>query len=179
MYKIYEVLFKFCASRGYTTPKMMTHDEFAKEMRNKSVLIPVKNGDKDISIILLDNKHGAMSRQDDVKRLLRNPGEKIIISNSQPKSNIINVINKHSDPVFIYSRKAFLTDIRNNSNAPLHTIVDKSEIPKEFFNVHELPNIMLTDPQIIWLGGKVGDIIRVDGYDKNTGTTIGYRVVCE
>jgi DNA-directed RNA polymerase subunit H (RpoH/RPB5) len=177
MYKIYEVLFKFCEARGYETKTKMSKEDFTKSMMERSVLIPAKKDNKEISIILLSDKHGAMSRQDDMKKILRNPGEKIIIAGMQPKSNIVQVISRHPDLIYVYSRKAFLTDIRNNVNVPKHSIADESELPKEFYNKDELPNIMLDDPQVVWLGAEVGDLIRIDDIDKNTGIEIHYRVV--
>lgn len=42
---------------------------------------------------------------------------------------------------------------------------------------HKLSSISESDPQNIWIGGEINDIIKIESYSEITGKTIRYRIV--
>jgi DNA-directed RNA polymerase subunit H (RpoH/RPB5) len=62
-----------------------------------------------------------------------------------------------------------------------HRILDKKEVDELLSTTHvnknNLPTILFSDPQIIWIGAKRGDIIEIDRVSESTGSSIYYRCV--
>ena len=72
-------------------------------------------------------------------------------------------------------------DITKNELVPKHTILDDTE-KQEILNKHkitlrQLPRILSTDPVIMNLGGKIGDVVKIMRYSDTAGETAYYRVV--
>jgi DNA-directed RNA polymerase subunit H (RpoH/RPB5) len=81
-----------------------------------------------------------------------------------------------------YLHKHFIVDI---SKAPLcarHTRLSKTESVdllscQLMTSPYNLPRIFINDPHIIWCGGKVGEIIRIEVDSEMAGKSIRYRIV--
>ena len=72
-------------------------------------------------------------------------------------------------------------DISKHELVPKHSIVSekgKREILKKYgVSLRQLPRILSSDPMVIKLGAKPGDIIRIERKSPTAGKTIYYRVV--
>ncbi|MCD6371661.1 MAG: DNA-directed RNA polymerase subunit H [Candidatus Aenigmarchaeota archaeon] len=72
-------------------------------------------------------------------------------------------------------------DISKHELVPKHSIVsekEKREILKKYgVSLRQLPRILSSDPMVIKLGAKPGDIIRIERKSPTAGKTIYYRVV--
>lgn len=98
------------------------------------------------------------------------------IRNIQVKYKLHNLV------VHNYLHKHFVIDI---SQAPLcskHTRLSKTEAVdllscQLMTSPYSLPRIFINDPQIIWCGGKVGEIIRIEVNSEMAGKSIRYRIV--
>lgn len=98
------------------------------------------------------------------------------VRNIQVKYKLHNLV------VHNYLHKHFVVDI---SRAPLcskHTRLSKSEAVdllscQLMTSPYSLPRIFINDPQIIWCGGKVGEIIRIEVNSEMAGKSIRYRIV--
>lgn len=75
---------------------------------------------------------------------------------------------------------AFLFEIpKHNANCP-HEIIEPAELEEYLTRTHTDPvfkKIRVTDPQAIWIGARVGDVIKIDMTSFSAGVAIDYRVV--
>lgn len=98
------------------------------------------------------------------------------IRNIQTENKKINLI------VHNYLHKRFLLEITNGPLCGKHTVLTKQEA-RELCAEHlmtskfKLPFILITDPQIIWCGAKIGDIVKIEINSELAGRSIRYRLV--
>ena len=75
---------------------------------------------------------------------------------------------------------AFLFEIPlHNENCP-HEIIEPAELEMYLTRTHTDPvfkKIRVSDPQAIWIGARVGDVIKIDVTSFSAGVAIDYRVV--
>tara|TARA_Y100000310_G_C20338138_1_gene648498 strand:+ start:120 stop:356 length:237 start_codon:yes stop_codon:yes gene_type:complete len=75
------------------------------------------------------------------------------------------------------------TEIQGHGLVPKHFILSNSEkkelFIKQHFTTKTLPKILITDPTLINLKVKVGDIIKIERKSETAGITYYYRVVIE
>ena len=103
-----------------------------------------------------------------------------------------------SEPISVYLNKAILTYTHLNfhnylhnwfsielSKGPLcspHTILSDDEVKRlcsRELIIHplSLPAISINDPQNIWVGGELGQVIKIDSVSELTGEAVRYRIV--
>jgi DNA-directed RNA polymerase subunit H len=74
-------------------------------------------------------------------------------------------------------------DVNKHSFVPKHTKLGESEKAKvlEKFSIaaHSLPKVLSSDPAVLKLGGKGGDVIKIERESKTAGIVSYYRVVVE
>jgi len=62
-----------------------------------------------------------------------------------------------------------------------HTVLSVSETKALCYGTmthgHNFPTILESDPQNIWIGGRVNEIIKIEPYSENTGQSVHYRIV--
>ncbi len=72
-------------------------------------------------------------------------------------------------------------DITKNEMVPKQTLLtdnEKHELLNRYkITLRQLPRIILNDPVIQHLGGKIGDIVKIVRKAPNTGESLYYRVV--
>lgn len=72
-------------------------------------------------------------------------------------------------------------DITKNDLVPKHTLLNDAErqelLNKYKITLRQLPRILLTDPVIESLGGKMGDVVKIVRKSPNAGESVYYRVV--
>lgn len=80
-----------------------------------------------------------------------------------------------------YLFKHFIIEINRGPLCSKHTILSPEEVRVVSYNImahgHKLPAIFDTDPQCIWIGGEINDLIKIESYSEITGKTINYRIV--
>jgi len=66
---------------------------------------------------------------------------------------------------------------------PKHEIVQPDEVPKILAKYNatldQLPYILTNDPNVVELGAKPGDVIKITRKSETAGTTVYYRLVVE
>jgi len=65
-----------------------------------------------------------------------------------------------------------------------HTIVQAADVPALLrtlgvAELRHLPKIYMTDPPLKWMGGRVGDVVRIDDFDPFLGPTVVFRLVID
>lgn len=110
----------------------------------------------------------------------------IIIISKDPLSTHVNkqVVELSNDTkkIFNYTYDRFKIILYNHVLCSPHTLLSKDEEEYLLKNIlkkkkSHLPKIKLSDPQVIWIGGNIGDIVRIDRDSEITGKSIYYRVV--
>ncbi len=80
-----------------------------------------------------------------------------------------------------YLYKHFIMEINKGPLCSVHTILTPEEIKTISYNImahaHKLPAIFENDPQNIWIGGEINDLIKIESYSEITGKAINYRLV--
>jgi DNA-directed RNA polymerase subunit H (RpoH/RPB5) len=80
-----------------------------------------------------------------------------------------------------YLHKHFMMELNKGPLCAKHTILSLEEAREVCIDLmahgHKLPAIAIDDPQNIWIGGKINDIIKIEANSEITGKTIRYRIV--
>ena len=78
--------------------------------------------------------------------------------------------------------KIFAIEISKGPMCSKHTILSNNEVRtlcSRDLIIHplSLPSISINDPQNIWIGGELGQVIKIESISEITGKTIRYRIV--
>lgn len=81
-----------------------------------------------------------------------------------------------------YLHKHFLLNITKGAMCSPHSILTKDEMLKlcsRELMIHplSLPSILINDPQVIWIGAEIGEIIKIEANSEMAGKAIRYRIV--
>jgi DNA-directed RNA polymerase subunit H (RpoH/RPB5) len=80
-----------------------------------------------------------------------------------------------------YLHKIYIMEINKGSLCSKHTVLSPEENKRVCYELlahaHKLPAISESDPQNIWIGGEVNDVIRIDRISEISGHSINYRIV--
>ncbi|MBI2572367.1 DNA-directed RNA polymerase subunit H [Candidatus Woesearchaeota archaeon] len=72
-------------------------------------------------------------------------------------------------------------DVSNHGLVPKHTKLSDAEKEKllssHSLSVRDLPKILITDPAVLTLNLKAGDVVKIERSSMTAGTSIYYRVV--
>jgi DNA-directed RNA polymerase subunit H len=70
-----------------------------------------------------------------------------------------------------------------HKDVPRHEIVPKDEVEgilkKHNATYEQLPYVLMTDPVVLELQGKPGDLIRITRESKTAGSSVYYRLIVE
>jgi len=171
-----------------TGGKYYNYEEFKHEMQiNEFILhnfIDIKNTKVDIYLFKIESRH--ISNTVNFNKILdkydgKTPLNIIMITKEELNSYRRKSINQHNLKVNNYLHKDFNIEKSKGSLCSKHVILsDKESQTALYSNMIEkesLPKISELDPQIIWIGGQPGDIIKITPYSEITGFSIVYRLV--
>jgi len=108
--------------------------------------------------------------------------EIILVIQDEISTSIRNAIDEVSDKkdVKIYQYQLFTAELPIVLGVPQHRILRGSEREAILSDIKvrpsELPSVLDTDPQIVWIGGKAGDIVQILRTDGR-GISEFYRYV--
>ena len=121
------------------------------------------------------------------KRLLDklpdNPADLIIITKNELSIYINKALVKYPHlTVHNYLHKYFAIELEKGPLCSKHTILTNAEVKNLCANelmIHplSLASIPINDPQNIWIGGTLGQVIKITSISEITGLTIRYRIV--
>jgi DNA-directed RNA polymerase subunit H (RpoH/RPB5) len=108
----------------------------------------------------------------------------ILITKNEISTHVKNFIDTIKNKLYIYNYtyKLFTIIIPKHILSNKHDIVLKENEDELLNNVlmckkANLPKIKISDPQIIWSSGKIGDIVCITRYDDISGISLYYRVI--
>jgi DNA-directed RNA polymerase subunit H (RpoH/RPB5) len=80
-----------------------------------------------------------------------------------------------------YLHKHFIIEMNRGPLCSVHTVLSMEETKAVCYDImshgHKLAAIFESDPQNIWIGGEINDIIKIDTYSEITGKSTHYRIV--
>jgi DNA-directed RNA polymerase subunit H (RpoH/RPB5) len=182
MLNIYNNILVFCKGLGYEITEGGDIDIDVVLQYSLYVTIVAKKGDKTIYLLVSDISSDGIKKVELMKRLPRvtTNVRVIIVTNTLIKQSTLKSIQ---DVVVCENvpHVRFKVDPRRMIFVPVHEICSKEKITtvmKEegVLSLHNFPSILLTDPQVFWIGGVVGDLIRITRKEKG-GITLAYRHV--
>ena len=90
-------------------------------------------------------------------------------------------INQHNLKVNNYLHRDFNIEKSKGSLCSKHVILTEEDselaLYSNMIEKESLPKISEMDPQIIWIGGQPGDVIKITPYSEITGFSVVYRLV--
>jgi DNA-directed RNA polymerase subunit H (RpoH/RPB5) len=166
--------------------------EDIKEIEQNIDNVNYKNDKKfKLTYILLFHYNTELySKTQDLKKILNTfkkipfDYEIILITKNNISTHVKNYIESIRTKLQItnYTYKLFTIIIPKHILSNKHEILTKDEESHLLNNVLlckkiNLPKIKITDPQIIWSSGTLGDIVCITRYDDITGISLYYRVI--
>lgn len=142
----------------------------------------------DIMYIFLVEDNSLVSKSLEFKKLLNTIQEKeahlIIVSKEGIKTPVKKFLSKYTKKKLwiknlLYAH--FKVDVRKNEMVPKHSLCDLEETQRvmtdnQIDNLTQFPKIKNTDPQVLWLGGKAGQLVKIIRRDI-TGEVLYYRII--
>jgi DNA-directed RNA polymerase subunit H (RpoH/RPB5) len=192
LFNKYENIQKFLLTyRGYTMKeKFYGYDTFKKTMQIdqyiKHICInPAKERDVYIYLFVKNSKYLKTTAQ--FKRLIDKipdtPADVIIISKDELNVYINKALLKYPKlNIHNYLHKYFAIELTHGPLCSKHSILTDDEVRtlcSRDLIIHplSLPSISINDPQNIWIGGELGQVIKIESISEITGNTIRYRIV--
>lgn len=121
------------------------------------------------------------------KRLMdkipESPADVIILTKAELSVYINKSLTKYPHlNIYNYMHKYFSIELAEGPLCSTHSILSNNEVrslcSRELI-IHplSLPSISINDPQNIWIGGELGQVIKIISISEITGKTIRYRIV--
>ncbi len=192
LYKKYENIQKFILKyRGYEMKeKFFGFDTFKKTMQIeqyvKHTCINTKK-ERTVYIYLFADHSKYVKTTAQFKRLMdkipEEPADVIIISKEELNVYINKALAKYAFlNIHNYLHKYFAIELTDGPLCSPHTVLTDSEVRtlcSRDLIIHplSLPSISINDSQNIWVGGELGQVIRIESISEITGKTLRYRIV--
>lgn len=118
-----------------------------------------------------------------IDKLPEEPADVIIISKDDLNIYITKSLLKYTNlRVFNYLHKYFAIELANGPLCSKHTLLTDEDVKllcSRDLIIHplSLPSISVLDPQNIWIGGELGQVIKIESVSEITGHTIRYRLI--
>jgi len=184
LWENYKVAFILMESRKITPiDEMVQKDEFMKEMRNNSYITIKGKQDKLVTFVIVAKNSDIPNRTESflgMMREIKDESEIFLFTEKENTSKIRAYANSNNINLHIYPMYIIHIDLRKAPGVPKHEIVTSDEekhiIERYYIHGKNMPYILSTDPQIIWIGAKPGDIIRITRMSEVSGYATIYRL---
>jgi DNA-directed RNA polymerase subunit H (RpoH/RPB5) len=198
--EVYNNLKEFIVSRGiHTDYKFLPVDKFS-DMLNTYEYVKLEGERTDsrgvnvlVTIFLIMPKSRYALKAADFKKLFNSlpknrleNAEVMFISEEELTNHIqkqIDELRMEHKTLYIesYTYDKFIIVIPKHVGVPKHVIASREEIDQwceEYgTNRSDLPKILASDPPVVWLGAKPGDIVKIYRYSESAGHAIAMRYV--
>lgn len=190
-YNIYNNIIKYLGIINFKIEgkKIENKKDFIKTLQFQSyVKIKAKNEKDNIMYAFLLEDDRFVSKSIEFKRLINTVQEKnidiLIISRNGIKTSVMKFINTYTKKnmrIKDLRYEHFKIDPRKNLLVPKHHLCTEEETRKimsdnNIEDINMFPKIKKTDVQVLWLGGSVGQLVKIQ---RNTiiGLELYYRVI--
>ena len=163
-------------------------EEFKHEMQIAEYIvhnfIDIKGTKVDIYLFKIESRH--ISNTVNFNKILDKYDGKslvkiIMITKDELNSYRRKAIREHGLKVNNYLHKDFNIEKSKGSLCSKHVILTEKEAQEALYSnmieKESLPKISELDPQIIWIGGQPGDVIKITPISEMTGYSVIYRLV--
>lgn len=172
---------KFVAMMNHNEFVMLIGDRPAADVRGPGLCYTI--------LIAPGSKYSLKSM--DFKKLLKGLPkddhlEVMFVSENEFSTHLHNQVAefKKANPAALietYTYEMFIVEKPKHINVPLHEIASDSEIDKfcaDYFCQREnLPKIVTSEPQVVWLGARPGMVIKIHRVSETAGMAVIYRYV--
>ncbi len=182
---VYDSLIKLTESRSWKSlERVLSQDEFNNMIRNMNY-IKIVGTDRDgmpTTIVLTKPDSNIPNQSKMFVSLVNSLDTKIILISGRILSDKImaKAIEMKVD-VESHTYDKFVTDMRKCPYVPKHEIATPEEVENllsfNYKKITDLPSIMSDDTQVIWIGAKVGDVVKITRFSEVTGYSVYYRLV--
>jgi DNA-directed RNA polymerase subunit H len=116
------------------------------------------------------------------------PHEKIevlLFTGQHLKSQVISKIAEYSKTIDTYGilHTRIAVEIPKCAHCSPHTVVGPEEkamlIDQLKIDIKKFPLILTSDPQIIWIGATIGELVKITGFSPVAGESVTYRIVAK
>ena len=180
--------------RGYELldDTFLQFEDFKNKMQTTGYIMhkflnPKRTDDNQIDIYLFKPDSKYLTSTINFKKILDQYDNKSIHNIIMITKEELSVYRKKSVKQYTninlknYLHKHFIIQINKGPLCSKHSILSIEETRKMCFDLmthgHKLPGIFIDDPQNIWIGGEINDIIKIESFSEMTGLSIRYRVV--
>lgn len=137
----------------------------------------------DIYLFKSDSKY--MKTTSEFTKLLdryREPFNIIIFSKEKLSTYLSKAIKRYpSLKIDNFLHKHFTIELSKGPLCSVHEILSPEEVKEVCLNAmahgHKFPAIPVDDPQNIWIGGKINDLVRIVSISEITGKSVRYRII--
>jgi len=195
IYKIIREAFMPYRKIDVISPEI-SQDDFTTELRfKKYVLIQGIDEQKtNINIVIMTRDENGTNRfitfTEDMKFFEKEvvaPNTKtIVISPAAPAAHVQTFINKlDHDSMQIFNYDMFKIVLPLGPYVPLHQIINDPDEEKYIYQTLfkdkkcKIKQIGKYDPQLIWVPGEVGQLVKLTNVSGLTGVSIEYRIIVE
>lgn len=191
---VYNNLESFIKYRGIKTDYKFLSSEKYSTMINtfQYILIEGTEKDKQIFIFLIQPNSKYEKKTDEFKklinRLIKNKkGTEVLFITEQKISSYINKkINEYQVDedlsIFAYTYEYFIINLPKSESSFLHEIADPDEVKalckRLILDTKMFPKInSQEDPQLVWIGAKRGDVVKISGRSETAQEVEEFRLV--
>ena len=192
LYEKYTNIQLFATSPKYRGYKLLdkefyNYEEFKSKMQIISYIqhkFHDQRHQTDIDIYLFKHDSKYITSTTDFKKILDKYTSASIIMITKEELNIYRrkSINQYPNlNIKNYLHKHFIMEMNKGPLCSKHTVLSPEEVRRVCYSLkvhaHKLPAISAADPQNIWIGGEINDLIKIEAYSEITGHSIHYRIV--
>lgn len=168
--------------------KFLSYNDFKNNMQlNEYVSHEFHNpkNDKPLQIYFLTKDSRHIKDTKNFRKLMdRFRGETHIIMITKEELSVYckKALRAYKD-IYInnYLHRHFIIEMNRGPLCSKHTILSMEETRRVCYvtmsHAHKFPAISVNDPQIIWIGAEINDVIKIESYSEITGKVISYRIV--
>lgn len=194
---VYENIYKLFTYRGVKpNSPQMTLSEFKTRMTNNYVIVTGVDADDNFVLVCIANESEYVAESKYFEKLLKllldqvktakADSANIIIVTPGPISNFLKkklVVYEKANPNHCFEHHEYIMFL---CEKPLHvstakyellTEEDMDDIRRTHKDVTNFPKIYVTDPGAVWIGARVGNILKIKKYSESAGWSIGYEQV--
>ena len=191
LYEKYEKIQLFATKyRGFTLTdeKFYDYDEFKNKIQILEYIMHTFDNPKtgkpvDIYLFRIDSKY--ILNTINIKKILDKYNDKrhiIMITKKELNVYLKKTIKKYPNlNIKNYLHRHFIMELNRGPLCSKHTILTPDEVRSVCYSTmahgHKFPAIFESDPQNIWIGGEINDLVKIESYSEITGKTISYRIV--